>query len=96
MSAEVWWYQRLQCYDIMPHLTGVIVHPVRPYICIYSPWVCVWAEVYKKEFVPQMQDIGYAWSLEAGSEGSYATWRAARNRALLSLSRDTYGADYPK
>eukprot|EP00965_Chrysotila_dentata_P104699 3457715-Pleurochrysis_carterae.AAC.1 len=29
MAAEVWWYERLQCYDIMPHLTGVIVHPVR-------------------------------------------------------------------
>eukprot|EP00965_Chrysotila_dentata_P213601 6187721-Pleurochrysis_carterae.AAC.2 len=28
-SAEVWWYQPLKCYNIMPHLTGVIVHPVR-------------------------------------------------------------------
>eukprot|EP00965_Chrysotila_dentata_P124111 4102039-Pleurochrysis_carterae.AAC.1 len=26
-AAEVWWLQRLQCYDIMPHLTGVIIHP---------------------------------------------------------------------
>eukprot|EP00965_Chrysotila_dentata_P012009 394445-Pleurochrysis_carterae.AAC.1 len=58
--------------------------------------VCVWAEVYKKEFIPQMQEIGYYWSLEQGSEGSYATWRAARKRALLSLSKDTYGADYAK
>eukprot|EP00965_Chrysotila_dentata_P244831 6206194-Pleurochrysis_carterae.AAC.1 len=43
-----------------------------------------------------MQNIGYLWSLEKGSEGSYATWRAARSRALLSLSKDTYGIDYPK
>eukprot|EP00965_Chrysotila_dentata_P032955 1098133-Pleurochrysis_carterae.AAC.1 len=29
MDAEVWWHQRLQCYDIMLHLTGVIIHPLR-------------------------------------------------------------------
>eukprot|EP00965_Chrysotila_dentata_P042075 1396056-Pleurochrysis_carterae.AAC.1 len=43
-----------------------------------------------------MQQIGHCWSLEEGTEGSYATWRAGRDRALLSLSKDTYGADYAK
>eukprot|EP00965_Chrysotila_dentata_P175112 5780281-Pleurochrysis_carterae.AAC.1 len=72
MEAEVWWHMRLQCYDIMPHLTGVIVHPVRSHMT-----VCVWSKVYKKEFIPQMNLAGYFWSLEQGSAGSYATWRAA-------------------
>eukprot|EP00965_Chrysotila_dentata_P222019 6192717-Pleurochrysis_carterae.AAC.1 len=27
-AAEVWWLERLQCYDVMPHLTGVLVPPV--------------------------------------------------------------------
>eukprot|EP00965_Chrysotila_dentata_P168853 5575721-Pleurochrysis_carterae.AAC.1 len=43
-----------------------------------------------------MQKAGYYWSLEQGSEGSYATWRAGRDRALLRLSGETYGADYAK
>eukprot|EP00965_Chrysotila_dentata_P055521 1841974-Pleurochrysis_carterae.AAC.1 len=80
MRGDHQWRDRLQCYDIMPHLTGV----------------CVCAKVYKKEFIPQMQKIGYVWSLEKGSEGSYATWREGLKWALSSLSKDTYGTDYSK
>eukprot|EP00965_Chrysotila_dentata_P032509 1083201-Pleurochrysis_carterae.AAC.1 len=58
--------------------------------------VCVWSEVYKKEFISQVQKAGYYWSLEQGSEGPYVTWRAGRDRALFLLSRETDGADYAK
>eukprot|EP00965_Chrysotila_dentata_P033390 1111253-Pleurochrysis_carterae.AAC.1 len=43
-----------------------------------------------------MRTIGYCWSLEEGTEGSYATWRSGRKKALLTLSKETYGSDNPK
>eukprot|EP00965_Chrysotila_dentata_P260978 6214102-Pleurochrysis_carterae.AAC.1 len=58
--------------------------------------VCVWSEVYKKGSIPQMRQVGYYWSLEKGLEESYATWRAGRAKALLCLSKETYGTEYPK
>eukprot|EP00965_Chrysotila_dentata_P005745 189484-Pleurochrysis_carterae.AAC.1 len=58
--------------------------------------VCVWSEVYKNECIPQMQGIGHYWTEDACGEGSYATWRAARTRALKTLANETYGSDYPK
>eukprot|EP00965_Chrysotila_dentata_P022426 742686-Pleurochrysis_carterae.AAC.2 len=63
---------------------------------VMSAEVCVRAEVYKKEFVPQMRGIGYLWSLESEGWGSYATWREGRKRALFAPSKDTYGADYQR
>eukprot|EP00965_Chrysotila_dentata_P044554 1481125-Pleurochrysis_carterae.AAC.3 len=43
-----------------------------------------------------MRKAGYYWSLEKGLEWSYATWRAARAKALVRLSKEMYGSDYPK
>eukprot|EP00965_Chrysotila_dentata_P171493 5659916-Pleurochrysis_carterae.AAC.1 len=39
-----------------------------------------------------MQGKGYAWSLTADGEGSIATWRNKRAKALQMYADDTYGA----
>eukprot|EP00965_Chrysotila_dentata_P235204 6200614-Pleurochrysis_carterae.AAC.4 len=44
----------------------------------------------------QIQSIGHYWTEDACCEGSYATWRGARTRALKSLANETYGSGFPK
>lgn len=31
--SEAWWTNRLRCYDFMPHIQRVIIHPVRILLC---------------------------------------------------------------
>eukprot|EP00965_Chrysotila_dentata_P008439 274531-Pleurochrysis_carterae.AAC.1 len=64
----------------MPNEKGVLVHEV-----------CVWLEVYKEEFIPEMRLIGVAWGREEGGDGSIATWRDGKTRALLAFAEETYG-----
>eukprot|EP00965_Chrysotila_dentata_P253614 6211337-Pleurochrysis_carterae.AAC.1 len=64
----------------MPNEKGVLVHEV-----------CVWAEVYEEEFIPEMKVIGVAWGPENGGSGSMATWRDGKQRALLAFAVETYG-----
>eukprot|EP00965_Chrysotila_dentata_P102367 3379357-Pleurochrysis_carterae.AAC.1 len=52
--------------------------PPTPADVLTHAYVRVWSEVYKKEFIPQMQSIGHYVSNDSGGEGSYATWRDAR------------------
>eukprot|EP00965_Chrysotila_dentata_P062755 2079113-Pleurochrysis_carterae.AAC.2 len=83
--ATTWWLKTLRCYDIMPHLRGVIIHPV-----------CVWKEIYMNDFLSHAQEKGYMWSADPDKAGSNASWRAGKHEALRLYAEETYGSEYRK
>lgn len=58
--------------------------------------VCVWKEIYINDFIPFAQKKGYSWSADADKEGSNATWRAGKKKALQQFAEETYGPDFQK
>lgn len=52
----------------------------------------MWKDVYEQEFVPQMKDMGYTWSIEEDrKKGSNSTWRKGKDAALQIFADETYG-----
>lgn len=50
-ASTAWWYNRLECYEMVVSKYHYIQHPRD--IC--------WLDVYENEFVPEMQNMGYIW-----------------------------------
>eukprot|EP00965_Chrysotila_dentata_P255109 6212105-Pleurochrysis_carterae.AAC.2 len=95
--AATWWLKTLRCYDIMPHLRGVIIHPHANACSVrVSVQVCVWKEIYMNDFLPHARSKGYTWSADPDKAGSNASWRAGKAEALRLYAEETYGPEYGK
>eukprot|EP00965_Chrysotila_dentata_P105365 3479862-Pleurochrysis_carterae.AAC.1 len=54
-------------------------------------WVCVWSDVYVKEFIPLVKQPPYNWASRIHTSGSKTTWLTGKDRALQRLAVETYG-----